>query len=179
MIKNLNLRQQLLLSVLALIVCVKYILLPWLEWQSDKSQLIAELAASLPEQSSLLQASSELEKSIAGLETHLAQYRKQLPLDGDSSRIEKLSNINSLAKEFAVTVKSSGWQSKANSINSQYYTSYSLNLSLEGAAVDFLNYLNNLEHLYPHAKYEAFRVGRARGNGNVTATLKLNFFFRK
>jgi hypothetical protein len=175
MINTLPIRQKILLLVLFFIFILRFILTPLLQWQEVSKEAISTLYANLPEKSQVVAQNSQLSKNLLASEQTLKKNKQQFLTFERDFKLNFIAKVKDLYKQYQLESKTIGWSNK--SIVQESFTVETLQLTLEGSALDFVNWLIEFESVLGASKYTNIRISKARGKGMVVVSLKINFYF--
>lgn len=146
---NISSKQKILLAFLAVLILLKFVIVPIMEWQEEKAQSIARLDEQLSKGNSLLTNQDQLEAALIAFKEQNANLKKQL-VSVDSSttafqlRMQKM--IDEWINEYELSVRNSNWLSP---YPQPHAIEHRLELSLNGNVKDFIRLMIRVEQHQP------------------------------
>ncbi|MBE0369292.1 MULTISPECIES: hypothetical protein [Pseudoalteromonas] len=174
-------KHKLPLLFIALLVLIKFVLLPWYSWQESLYASNTLLANKVTKSALLLDNESPLEESrqlyndaINRIKTHFFQESTSEKL-----KLELQKKLELLLKERTLSSNSIGWQNSYTFPNSQI-TKHQLSLHFSGDTQNAVAFFLDLAQLPQVLEYEAFNFNlmrqRAGGLGRVSVSVRIAFF---
>lgn len=177
--------QQRLLVVLAAVLAIKFLLLPWLDWQSQKTQDLQLLSKRLSRSIEVIENSSVIAKSAEALATELEKVRARYPAAASSEefRLQFQQDVTGLVTEQGLRVSLFDWVVDETTEHPSIAFSRA-RLVVPGGARQLAKLHGSLESRFPNVRVvEAnFRLGGAStdyegSSGGVE--LVVDAYFRK
>lgn len=171
-------RHKLALSVIAVLVVIKFLLVPLMEWQEQKVSEIALLESKQNRMQQIFSNQQQLESYQLRLQQRLQEAQRYfLPLKDDSAfQLEQQKWLEARVNEHELKLSNIGWSPKLDmpELNAAVFRAQ---LSLEGRTLDVINFLQHL-HSQSHyievrdmtinySRQTARKLGRARVRLNL------------
>ena len=145
--------QKLLLITVALLATIKFIVLPFFEWQNETKQSAQTSLERLNKMEGALASQEELKEKLAEAEKALAQLETQFPMitNVDAFRLEQQQRINEIADKHDVDVSLVSWDDSIPEANDGLMIQ-PLKLELSGATKKLALVHTELLQVFSNAK---------------------------
>lgn len=149
----------LLLSLLGILLVIKFVVQPVLEWQTAQSEQLARQSNQLEKGLALLDEQAELETRLLSLSNRRTALNGQLyGSDSDATnyqlRVQRL--LEDLLEKNNLRARNSNWLSPVSDSVSEELR---LEIALSGKIKDFIHFLLDVEQVKP--KLAVLRIGSA------------------
>ena len=152
-------KHALLLTVLALMLTAKFIVVPIIIWQDQLLLEIAMQEKKLGKSDVLLSKKSDhhtindkLKGKIAEIETLFYPYQK-----GSTFKLERQKKFESIIEQYQLKLKSFYWQAVSNEDNLDVMR-YTVKIKITGQVSDIINMLTLLESQSHYIEIQSFNV---------------------
>jgi hypothetical protein len=146
-----------LLIVCAVLIAIKFILLPWFEWQNTQVNQIAAIEKQLQKGLLLVNEQQELTDSISQLQD---TYRTNSALIASEEKsvldyqLKIQKQIEALLSSLALTTRSVSW---LNPLQDGHLEEHRMEISLTGSMKSYIQFMIALEQINPKLTIDEFR----------------------
>jgi hypothetical protein len=146
-----------LLIVCAVLIAIKFILLPWFEWQNTQVNQIAAIEKQLQKGLLLVNEQQELTDSISQLQD---TYRTNLALIASEEKsvldyqLKIQKKIEALLSSLALATRSVSW---LNPLQDGPFEEHRMEISLTGSMKSYIQFMIALEQIKPKLTIDEFR----------------------
>jgi hypothetical protein len=146
-----------LLIVCAVLIAIKFILLPWFEWQNTQVNQIAAIEKQLQKGLLLVNEQQELTDSISQLQ---GTYRTNKALIASEEKsvldyqLKIQKQIEALLSSLALTTRSVSW---LNPLQDGHLEEHRMEISLTGSMKSYIQFMIALEQINPKLTIDEFR----------------------
>jgi hypothetical protein len=146
-----------LLIVCAVLIAIKFVLLPWFEWQNTQVNQIAAIEKQLQKGLLLVNEQQELTDSISQLQD---TYRTNSALIASEEKsvldyqLKIQKKIEALLSSLALTTRSVSW---LNPLQDGHLEEHRMEISLTGSMKSYIQFMIALEQIKPKLTIDEFR----------------------
>ncbi|GGA98903.1 GspMb/PilO family protein [Agarivorans gilvus] len=136
--------RKLLVSILAVLAVLRFVVVPIIDWQNTKASEIESLKSRL-EKSKALVAQSDYLQSVKQQVDEQLNNQQQVFFHGDAdsaSQLKQLQNVEKLLKARELNLRSSRWLGK---LDHDSYTELRLEINITGELIHFIQFISDLE----------------------------------
>jgi hypothetical protein len=104
-------RNQLLLAVAAALATIRFLIVPWIDWQSEQHDALAVLTQRLDRAVGVVENRAAIDKAVVEVEKSVNALRTRFPaeVDVEPFRLTSQQQISSISQEFGLNVRLFEW----------------------------------------------------------------------
>jgi hypothetical protein len=104
-------RNQLLLAVAAALAAIRFLIVPWIDWQSEQHDALAVLTQRLDRAAGVVENRVAIDKAVVDVEKKTLALRSRFPSEPDTEtfRLQSQQQISAIASEFGLNVRVFEW----------------------------------------------------------------------
>lgn len=159
-----RLNKDFLLAFAALLVAIKFVIVPWYQAQDDQIAALEVSSKKLGRAIALQNQQQQLEEQLTVLSDTLLAYDKQLPKGADKNAVSLTvqSQWQQIFEQHQVEVQSFSWTGERQVAQSNYWVAR-VALKLSGPLHKTLDALARLEQQYPWLSFTESQLNHASG----------------
>ncbi|MBU2972641.1 hypothetical protein KO527_25215 [Pseudoalteromonas sp. C2R02] len=172
-----------LLSLVALLILAKFIIVPIYDWQEAKQTNINQLNKKLTKINSVISGQSSNSDLLAKLQTNTAVASKLFYVFSPEAqfKISQQKHIETMLEKYSIRVSNFGWQpvNKLEQLNALHYQA---KLRFTGSTVNLIKAMTFLESQEPYHEISEFNYKIKRQSatnlGTMDARVTLSFYVK-
>ncbi len=174
-------KHALALSLIAILIIIKFLFIPIIDWQNEKQSRLALLERKIAKIDVLMQGKEEISNWKNVLEQQLVNlsndfYAKQ---DGEKFKRQQQKLIEAEVKAFNLKMNNIGWKTTIDNPVAPL-TQYSVSYSFTGQGTEVINYLLSINAADKYSEIAEFNATFARKYpgqiGRLTIRLRRTFY---
>lgn len=173
-------KHKMALSLIALLVSIKFILIPILEWQDEQLVEISLLEKQTSRIDKVLDNKQQIEDYSARLKNTLASSEQLFLLASDSSAFELAQQqwLESKLKQYDLDANNIGWTPPYQDADSKLQ-GHNVQLNIDGKTTNIIAFIQDLQSQLHYIEIQAFNISLKR-QSNLrlgTGRTRLNLVF--
>jgi len=170
-----------LLSLVAVLLLAKFVIVPIYDWQDEKQQNISRLSKKLTKIDSVLSGQSSNHALLDKLRSNTAIASKLFYVFSPEAqfKISQQKHIESMLEKYEIRVSNFGWQ-PVNKLEQLNALNYQAKLRFTGKTVNLIKAMTFLESQTPYHEISEFnyKIKRQTANnlGTMDARVTLSFY---
>ena len=177
-------RHYLALSFIAMLLCLKFVFVPIIDWQEEKLAKLALLDRKTHKIEQLLLNKASLDIQHQELQSYLVEFDKQFyptyPVDTFKLQQQKL--IESKVNQFDLIITNIGWKNQTDLLDAPLIE-FPIEYAVDGTIEDVIRYILSTSEKEPFIELSGlvltFRRPSMGTTGMVTARIKQVYFMKK
>ena len=177
-------KQQIALGVLALLIVLKFIVVPLFDWQNEQLANLANLQKRVSKSQNVIANQTQITQSQQRISTQLKainslfiNYKPE-----DEFKLAMQQQIEQTVANHQLQINTSNWLPSILVANGQLMR-HQLRLSIKGQMLDFTKLITELESATPKAELKTFNINSKGQNdeqlGRVDGTIELAFYMQQ
>lgn len=177
-------KHQLAIGALAILMMLKFAVVPLFDWQNRQLGSIANLQKRVSKSQNVIAHQSQISKSQQQISGQLKAINSLfIPYKAEGEfKLAMQQQLEQTVARNQLQITSSNWLPSILVANGQLMR-HQLRLSIKGNMLDFTNLITELESATPKAELKTFNINIKGQNserlGGVSGTLELAFYMRK
>ena len=104
-------RNQLLLSIAAVLGAIRFLIVPWIEWQSEQRDALTVLTQRVDRAVGVIENRAAIDKAVVDVEKNVMSLRARFPSEPDveTFRLQSQQQITAIASELGLNARVFEW----------------------------------------------------------------------
>ena len=177
-------KQQIALGVLALLIVLKFIVVPLFDWQNEQLANLANLQKRVSKsqnvianQTQITQSQQRISAQLKAINSLFINYKPE-----DEFKLAMQQQIEKTVANQQLQINTSNWLPSILVANKQLMR-HQLRLSIKGKMLDFTKLITELESATPKAELKTFNINSKGQNaeqlGRVDGIIELAFYMQQ
>ncbi|WP_165724812.1 GspMb/PilO family protein [Pseudoalteromonas sp. SA25] len=177
-------KQQIALGVLALLIVLKFIVVPLFDWQNEQLANLANLQKRVSKsqnvianQTQITQSQQRISAQLKAINSLFINYKPE-----DEFKLAMQQQIEKTVANQQLQINTSNWLPSILVANKQLMR-HQLRLSIKGKMLDFTKLITELESVTPKAELKTFNINSKGQNaeqlGRVDGIIELAFYMQQ